>query len=569
LTGGQTAYNNLGLRTAALFLAVAVYAAASLAFAGRVQHVYFYLLTVQYALLLPVFLYFIRPGRWGESAIGLPTIPMRWIVAPFLAMAAITSWYVTPGITVPDESAYRFQGLIFAGGHLWAEAPPGAGTRISDIPPPLYFEHILLIGKKWYSQIPPLWPAVLAPALKLHSEWLMSPVFGALLLAITAATARSIFGDGKTGAIAALMMALSPYYLTNSVGIMSHAFCGVLVAGAIFLCFEGLRSHRLSHFTGMFALLSVACLTRYFTGAVMAAVLGLVTLWCVRRDRNLLVRTALVGMLFAALILAVMLAYNHTYTGSYLVSPYSLVVNTSVPFYKMPQLSFSPGVIWDNILHDRRWGAQRTLFYTTPFLVLLAAYGVFLERKFTTEVRILALVSLCLVMAYQIEIENSAAINGERYYFEVFGAVAILAARGLDLLAQNSQIPVKHVAIALAALAGLQICEHGLAINGLLPRTVAQRQIRTAAGRLTGTRRAAFLSEALPFPPKHFLLNGPDWRSADLMFMVDPGPAGRQEWACRMGRPQWVVFGYDAPSGSVTQEFGSAASGGCPRLLRE
>ena len=44
----------------------------------------------------------------------------------------------------------------------------------------------------------------------------------------------------------------------------------------------------------------------------------------------------------------------------------------------------------------------------------------------------------------------------------------------------------------------------------------------------------------------------PDWRSADLMFLVDPGPAGRQEWACRMGRPQWVVFGYDASTRSIT-----------------
>jgi Dolichyl-phosphate-mannose-protein mannosyltransferase len=566
LSGGQSAQANLGRRATVLFLAVAAYAIALLAFVGRVQHVYFYLLTAQYALLLPVFLYFVRPGPRGESTLGLPGIPLRWIVAPFLAMAAITSWYVTPGITVPDESSYRFQGLIFASGRLWADAPPGAGTRISEIPPPLYFEHILLVGQKWYSQIPPGWPAVLAPALKLHAEWLMSPVFGALLLAITAATARLIFGDGRTGALAALMMALSPYYLTNSVGIMTHAFCGALIAGAIWLCFEGVRSRRLNRFAGMFFLLSVACLTRYFTGAVMAATLGLVALWCVRRDRNLLLRTALVGMLFAALILAAILVYNHTYTGSYLVSPYSLVVNTRVPFYKMPQLSFSPGVIWDNILHDRRWGAQRTLFYTSPFLLLLAGYGVLREHKFTTEVRILALLSICLVAAYQIEIENSAAINGERYYFEVFGAVAILAARGLALLAENWRIPVKRVAIALAALAGLQICEHGVAIDGLVSRTAVQRRIRAAAARLTGARRAAFLSEALPFPPKHFFLDGPDWRSADLMFMVDPGPAGRQEWTCRMGRSQWVVFGYDASAGSVTQEFGSAASGGCPRL---
>src|SRR5205085_7809312 len=104
-------------------------------------------------------------------------------------------------------------------------------------------------GHKWYSQIPPFWPAVLAPALKLHAEWLMSPVLGALLLVVTAATARSTFADATIAPVAALMMALSPYYLTNSVGIMTHAFCGVLIAGAIWLCFEGLRRRRLIHFT--------------------------------------------------------------------------------------------------------------------------------------------------------------------------------------------------------------------------------------------------------------------------------------------------------------------------------
>lgn len=555
----------MGLRSTVLFLAVAAYATASLMLVDSVRHAYFYLLTVQYVILLPVFLYFVRPGSRG-SAIGFPRFSMRWIVVPFLAMAAITSWYVAQGITVPDESAYRFQARIFASGHLWADAPPGAGFRISEIPPPLYFEHIILSGQKWYSQLPPLWPAVLAPALKLHAEWLMSPVFGALLLAISAATSRLIFGDYKTGTAVALLMALSPYYLTNCIGIMTHAFCGALIAGAIYLCFKGLRSRRLIDFAGMFALLSLACVARYFTGAVVAAVLGLVTLWCLRRDRVLVVRTALLGMLFAVLILAAILVYNRTYTGRYLVSPYAVVQDSTLPFYRSPQLVFSPRVIWENILHDRRWGAQRTLFYTTPFLFLLAGYGVVRERRFTTEVRILALLSVCLVAAYQLEIENSAAINGERYYFEVFGAVAILAARGLTLLVQTWRIPLKHVAIALAALAGLQICENGMAIYGLVSRTAEQRQIRRAAGRLTNTKRAAFLSQTLPFPPKHFFLNGPDWRSADLMFMVDPGPAGRQDWACRMGRSQWVAYGYDESARSVSEEFGSTASGGCPGL---
>ena len=568
MTGGRTSPGIWGLPAMLLFLATGAASVAVVAYLGRGQlaggqHIYTGLLVFRYAVLLPVFWYFLRSAKPAKTS--LPAIPLKWIAGPFLLMAAITSWYVTQGVIVPDESAYRFQGLVFASGRLWADAPPGAGVKISEIPPPLYFEHLLLVGPKWYSQIPPMWPAVLAPALKVGAEWLMSPLFGALLLLIAAMTARSLFGDAATGAIAALLLALSPYYLTNSVGIMTHAFCGTLVAGAVWLCVTGIRSHRWRPFLGMFALLSIACLTRYFTGAVMALALGLTALWGVRRDRGLLVRTLLTGAFFAALVLAAMLFYNHTYTGNSLVSPYALVLDSHEPFYKSPQLILNPRAIWSAILHDKRWGAQRTLFYTTPFLLLLATYGVWRERQFKTEVRILAILAVVLVVAYQIETEDSAAVNGERYYFEVFSAVAILAARGLANLAENFRFSRERVAVALGMMVCLQLCLQGTAIRGLLSKTEGERQLREAARHVSGPPRTAFLSEKLPFIPKHYLLDGPDWRKDTLMFLVDPGPAGRQEWACRMGRPEWVVFGYDPSTKSITQEFG-AASRGCPAL---
>ena len=551
-----------------LLLVTGVAAIAILVYLGRGelmggQHVYTGLLAFRYLVLLPAFWYFLRSGN--SAGTGLPAIPLKWIVLPFLLMAALTSWFVTQGVIVPDESAYRFQGMVFASGRLWADAPPGAGMKISEIPPPLYFEHLLLVGPKWYSQTPPMWPAVLAPALKIGAEWLLSPLFGALLLLITAMTARSLFGDAATGAIAALMLALSPYYLTNSVGIMTHAFCGTLVAGSIWLCLEGIRSRRLSRFIGMFALVSIACLTRYFTGAVMALALGLIALWGVRRDRKLLVRTLLAGALFAGLILAAMLIYNRTYTGNLLVSPYALVLDSHEPFYKSPQLVLNPRAIWNAILHDKRWGAQRTVFYTTPFLLLLATYGLWRERQFRTEVRILAILAAFLVVAYQFETEDSAALNGERYYFEVFSAVAILAARGLANLAGEFHFSRERVAVALGMIVCLQVCLQGTAIRGLLSKTEGERKLREAARHVSGPPRTAFMRDDLPFIPKHYLLDGPDWRTDALMFLVDPGPAGRAEWACRMGRPSWVVFGYDPSTKSITQEFG-AAPRGCAAL---
>ncbi|MGA2647105.1 MAG: hypothetical protein ABSF15_20540 [Candidatus Sulfotelmatobacter sp.] len=57
----------------------------------------------------------------------------------------------------------------------------------------------------------------------------------------------------------------------------------------------------------------------------------------------------------------------------------------------------------------------------------------------------------------------------------------------------------------------------------------------------------------------HFNLNEPDWRKASRVYLVDLGPAARSEWACRVGRPDWIVLDYDGSMESVGEQIGHSA----------
>jgi hypothetical protein len=90
-------------------------------------------------------------------------------------------------------------------------------------------------------------------------------------------------------------------------------------------------------------------------------------------------------------------------------------------------------------------------------------------------------------------------------------------------------------------------------------------RVRAAVNALGDRRYTVFLrGTKLPFIAKVLNLNRPDWDKGSLMFLVDPGAGNRDEWACRMSRPEWVVIGWDPDLETEAEEFGSAKV--CPPL---
>jgi len=523
------------------------------------------MVAVEYLLLFPTAVYAFRaPSPNGIEV--MPAPPGGWMLAGFAIVALALSWFYSQGLLIPDEAAYQFQAKTYGLGKLAANAPPGAPERVEDTPLPLYFEHHILNGGKWFSKYPPGWPAVLALPLRLDVGWMVNPLLGIVLLLLMAAITRRLY-DTRTAALAIFLMALSPFFLANSVGRMAHMTSGVLLAGACLLCFQGIRTLRVMPFAGMFLLIAAAVQVRPLTAAAVGGTLGVGALWYLRREK-IFAGVLAWGMLFGAVSVASMLAYNKTYTGNYTLSPYVLFDrNPLTQPENQPDIDLNFRHIAYHLGNQTRWAVQNTVLYAFPFVFLLAAYAAWREKKHPREARFLAALFVVLVLAHVIQpavaVDQTSAgyeFVGERYYFEAFFAIAILGARGLMLLAKEWH-PGRAQAVALVALFGvLAAGQEAIAAAGMRARSEPFRQVHLAAEKLAGQRYAVFLKSAEPdYVAKHLNLNRPDWEKGSLFFMVDPGPGERDEWACRVGRPEWVIIGFGPARAQVTEEFGSAS----------
>ncbi len=512
------------------------------------------LLSVEYLILLPATVYALRPAGSAPGS-ALPRMNRGAFLIGFLVVALAASWLENQGMIISDENGYSFQARIFASGNLWVTPPPGAPAPGEETPVALYFEHHMVSQDRWLTVYPGGWPALLAAAQLLHVPWAANPLAGLVLLLLTAAIAGRLY-DRNTATLAVIMGVLSPYFWINSIGRMSHTAAGALLAAACLFCFEGLRTRRTAAFAWMFAFMAVAFQVRPYTAAVIGGTLGLAALWYLRGDR---IRIRLLGMGFlcCAACAGSFLVYTKLTAGSYLHSPY-LYYHSA----EGDQVVLSVAQIFHNLTHQTRWSLQETVFYTFPFVVLLAAYAVWREKEHQREARILGVIVVTLVLSYLIQPGvNAAEFIGERYYFEGFFAVLILAARGAALLVNGQRAAQKTVTAVLLLLIGLQVCQLALAAPVLWDRITPYRRVRAAAGLLSGHRYTVFLQGSdEPFVGKHFNLNRADWQNGSLMFLVDPGPAERNRWACRMGRPEWVAIRYDQALSAATEEFGNGGS---------
>jgi hypothetical protein len=521
------------------------------------KHV-FVLLCAEYLVLLPATLYaLLRPAE-PAAAVSLPKISRIGVVTAFLAMALAVSWLESRGELIPDELAYEFQARTLNLGVWKAAAPPGAEVSAVDTPKPLYFENHILDKDGWFTHYPVGWPVLLAGALRLGIPWAANPLFGSALLLLIAAITRRLFGAATAG-LAVVLAVLSPYFWANCIERMSHPSCAAFLAAASLFCFAGLRSMRVQPFFWMFVFITAAFQVRPFTAVAVGGVLALGALWFLRGERALVPLLGL-GVVCCAACAISLLAYNKVYSGSYWVSPYAIAqgIGSGVP----AEISLSPAQALHNLTHQTRWAVQETVYYTFPFLYLLAGYAVWREKQYQREVRILGSVAIVLVLAYLVQAEVDVEFLGERYYFEGFFAAPILAARGYQLLVEQRRLARGAATAAALVFAVLQILQIALAGPVYWELVQPYRKVRDAAESLGEKRLTVFLYGAEPpFVAKHFNLNRPDWQNRPVIFLVDPGLQKRDQWACLMGRPEWVVVGYDPAASRATKEFGNAVCG--------
>jgi len=529
------------------FLSAAIIIYLSILFFGLrrgYEHLHAVLLLLQYLLILPAIVGCLRRRQDQDkvqAATELPRINLYAVIVCFAALVIPLSWFSARGLMHSDESGYSFQARIYRSGRLMADPLIGATSNVArEIPRELVYTGHVLRPYGWFPKFPPGWPLVLTLGYLISARCLLNPIFGVMQLMVIAALGWRCFSR-ESGVIAAFMAALSSFYLVNSVGMMSHAFCAILAATATLCLFAGLETANLWYYAGMFACLAATLQVRPYTGFVVTLVLTVAALWFNRKNQHTLVRVFAIGVFFGALSIAGVLVYNHLYSGSWLLSPYAMAHDSSLP----PELSFSPGGMLRSIRRHALHTSEENLIGIFSFAYLLAGYALWRETTRHKEVWILASIYVALVLAYLAHTNDSGEVFfGERFHFEGFFALALVAARGLQLLVERWRTQRWALVWTMLLLGIMQLAQQAAAVNAIARRGEPYRKVREAIA-ASGFSGLVLLHDSPEFVAEHFNLNEADWRHAPRIYLLDAEPERRAEWACRYGVPAYAVVSYD------------------------
>jgi hypothetical protein len=148
----------------------------------------------------------------------------------------------------------------------------------------------------------------------------------------------------------------------------------------------------------------------------------------------------------------------------------------------------------------------------------------------------------------------SGSFLGERFYFEGFFAVPLLAARGIVLFEKGWKAG-QRAALYLGAFAVSALITLGFSLPAVFHEVKPYIQVRALAETLPLRNAVVFLRTHDPeFIAKHFNLNEADWPVAPIFFAPDPGREERQAVADALGRSTWAVISYDPALGEAQLE---------------
>ena len=490
----------------------------------------------QILLVVPAAILLLRHSaaerRWDVRRLAAPVLLCAFAAAFGAAL------YLSRGVVIPDESAYRFQARIFRSGAAWAPALPGAAQTLAMAPAYARFSHHVMMGGKWYGKYPPLWPAALAAAQILHIEAVANVLLAVLMIFMTFRFARR-FSGAQAGWIAALFCAVCPYFLSNAITPMSHMFTGVVLTGAVWLMLDDLELPSVGRRAGAWSLIAAAFWARPFTAVVFGAVYAAALAIRYRRNGSVLLTSGALAGCTALLTVALLLAYNRLYTGSALLSPYAAARGTRHMVEIKPVL----GQMIGNVLTQTRWEYTYTAVFIGMPLFLLAAYGVWAMRS--PGAWTLGALFPALVLCYTVQPETSSSIAGDRYYFEAFFALAALAAGGLTRLFER-YATARGAQIAVVLLwTGTQVLPFTIVIGRARYRAAASIALREGLPNLARAGAVVFLTPSHRLVPKHFNINEADWQHAPVLYLLDPGPQQRSAIARGCGRSAWQAVTLD------------------------
>ncbi len=357
-----------------------------------------------------------------------------------------------------DDLGYLTRAKWLCAGRLW-------------LPPPPFGEHFaipftMVVKGRWMSHYPVGWPLLLALGEFIHQAWIVPP-----LCSLVAGAATYFLTRESAGVVAATMavtlLALSPLNVVLSGSMLSHAATAMWLALFACLYLRGWRDQgrpRSLLLAGV--ALGMAFSTRPLSGVAVGAVAGAFAVAELVRHR-LSVRSwkllAVFGLGGVAGSLPALLD-NWFTTGN----PLTFAYNLNYSHIWKPGMD-PGGLLWTDrmlgqfpsIAFGWGWPAAWGTSWIVLALVFAFALVPFVAGRATREDSFLLGIFVLVALSY-IGFSAGTGLHGfgPRYYVDIFFALAVLSARGFQVLATAparapaALLPVVVVATLFAVLTG-------------------------------------------------------------------------------------------------------------------
>jgi hypothetical protein len=491
--------------------------------------------------------------------------PVLAAAAFVLVFTSLFSWLVfehTPRIH--DEIDYVFQARLFASGRLYAPSP--CAKDFFDFP------HMINDGR-WYSMYTPGYPLLLAVGLLAGAPWLVNSLLAALSILLFYALGTEIY-DRRTGILAALLGAASPWFLLMSSSLMSHTSSLFFASLFLLYLFRSLKTPTPANGLRAGCCWGAAALIRPYNAVVFAIPFLLVLGW--KSLRNIRKRAGNLAALAggAAAFLFGLAVYNTLTNGSPFKMGYTLVYGESV--YPglgrsgLPGMAFTAFQAWDNI--GRYLAALNRDLFGWPLTSLWALLPLILvTRRPAPDKRkdLLLAAGILSLLAGLFIYWGTFVVLGPRLMFEAVVALVILSARGILELVRVFEAGIARGARAARfGTAGLLVLFIGYGFFVRFPRWIWPKDtgysFETIGRNLAGTSpaigrtlRTLPLGRAVVFI-KHlwspnrffptgawssgFLFNDPDLK-ADIIYARDKGADNIRLMDCHPDRRYFIYLG--------------------------
>jgi hypothetical protein len=206
---------------------------------------------------------------------------------------------------IPDEISYLYQARFFSEGDITMPPPPVFEAFEVDL---MTYEN-----ERWYSPVPPGWPAMLSLGVKFGIPSLINPVLAGICILLIYSFLREIY-DTSVARMAILLLCVSPWYVFMSMNYTTHTFSlTCALAGTLAVIRARKHGKAIWGWIGGFAIGTVS-LTRPLEGLVIAVLLGM---WAIGIGGKRLRTPALAGLILGTIVIgSLTLPYNKILTGS-------------------------------------------------------------------------------------------------------------------------------------------------------------------------------------------------------------------------------------------------------------